>query len=72
MTEQSLWFKGEKWIVWTGLLLGIILALACGVGALMFGLDESPGSGLAKAFSFNAALGVFLISAACSQSVFKP
>ncbi|MFF2886506.1 hypothetical protein [Paenibacillus sp. NPDC057967] len=63
MKDQPLWFKGEKWTVITGL-LGIALALVCGLGALLLGTDETPGSGMAKAFSFNAALGIFLLSTA--------
>lgn len=61
--DRGIWFKGEKWMVWTGI-LGLVLALVCGAAALWYGLDDTPGSGLAKAFSFNAALGVFLISTA--------
>ncbi|RJE87567.1 hypothetical protein D3P07_14700 [Paenibacillus sp. 1011MAR3C5] len=63
MTDQPLWFKGEKWMVVTGL-LGFALALVCGLGALLLGTDETPGSGMAKAVSFNAALGIFLLSTA--------
>jgi len=61
--EQPLWFKGEKWMVITGL-LGFALALVCGLGALLLGTEDTPGSGMAKAFSFNAALGIFLLSTA--------
>ncbi|WP_420818547.1 hypothetical protein [Paenibacillus paeoniae] len=63
MTDQPLWYKGEKWMLLTGL-LGIVLALACGIGVLLLGTDESPGSGMAKAVSFNVALGIFLLSTA--------
>lgn len=61
--NNSVWFKGEKWLVWTGV-LGFVLALLCGIGALVYGVEDTPGKGLAKAFSFNAALGVFLLSTA--------
>lgn len=61
--NNSLWFKSEKWLVWTGI-LGFVLALLCGIGALVYGVEDTPGKGLAKAFSFNAALGVFLLSTA--------
>ncbi|MFD0588959.1 hypothetical protein ACFQZE_13230 [Paenibacillus sp. GCM10027627] len=61
--DRSLWFKGEKWLVWTGI-LGFVLAVLCGVGVLVYGVEEFPGKGLVKAASFNAALGLFLISTA--------
>ena len=61
--KNLLWFQGEKWLVWTGI-LGFVLALLCGAGALIYGVEDVPGAGLAKAFSFNAALGAFLLSTA--------
>ncbi|MCR2803591.1 hypothetical protein [Paenibacillus soyae] len=61
--RKSLWFQGEKALVWTGV-LGLLLALLCGAGVLLYGTEDTPGAGLAKAFSFNAALGVFMLSTA--------
>ncbi|MEK3882966.1 hypothetical protein [Paenibacillus sp. PL2-23] len=63
MRKSGLWFKGEKALVWTGI-LGLVLAWLCGVGALVYGTEHVTGEGLAKAASFNAALGVFLLSTA--------
>ncbi|WP_240647711.1 hypothetical protein [Paenibacillus nanensis] len=61
--NKTLWFKEEKLLAWTGV-LGVVMALLCGIGALLYGVEDTPGKGLAKAFSFNAALGVFLLSTA--------
>lgn len=66
--RKSLWFQGENALVWTGI-LGLLLALLCGAGALAYGTEDAPGAGLAKAFSFNAALGVFLLSTAAIASM---
>ncbi|MDQ6419755.1 hypothetical protein RB620_09965 [Paenibacillus sp. LHD-117] len=57
------WFTGEKWMVATGL-LGFALALMCGVWALIGGAEMPPDGNLWKAFSFNAALGIFMLSTA--------
>ncbi|MBH5319927.1 hypothetical protein I6N90_19185 [Paenibacillus sp. GSMTC-2017] len=61
--EKATWFSGEKWLVITGV-LGFVLALVCGIAALIYGTDVKPGSGLLRAASFNAALGIFLVSTA--------
>ncbi|MDG0792680.1 hypothetical protein OMP38_18715 [Cohnella ginsengisoli] len=57
------WFEGEKGLLLTGL-LGFVLAAACGIWTLMNGGEVPPGGDVSKAFSFNAALGVFLLSTA--------
>ncbi|WP_028610942.1 hypothetical protein [Paenibacillus harenae] len=56
-------FEGEKWLVATGL-LGFLLAGICGLYVLLYGGEVSPAGDVSKAFSFNAALGIFLISTA--------
>ncbi|MED4750718.1 hypothetical protein [Brevibacillus choshinensis] len=56
-------FEGEKWLVRTGL-LGFLLAAICGVWVLMHGGPVSPDGDVMKAVSFNAALGIFLLSTA--------
>lgn len=56
-------FEGEKWLVLTGL-LGFLLAAICGVWVLLHGGPVSPDGDVMKAFSFNAALGLFLLSTA--------
>lgn len=56
-------FEGEKGLVLTGL-LGFLLAAVCGIWTLAFGGEVSPGGDVSRAFSFNAALGVFLLSTA--------
>lgn len=56
-------FQGEKWLVLTGL-LGFLLAAFCGVWTLAFGGEVSPGGDVSGAFSFDAALGIFLLSTA--------
>lgn len=62
------WFKGEKWLVATGL-LGFALALMCGIWALVAGAEMPPDGDLWKAFSFNAALGIFLLSTAAISPI---
>ncbi|WP_214627853.1 hypothetical protein [Paenibacillus agaridevorans] len=57
------WFRLEKGMLATGL-LGLVLAIACACWALIAGPERPPEGDLWKAFSFNAALGVFLISTA--------
>ncbi|AEI43362.1 hypothetical protein [Paenibacillus mucilaginosus] len=57
------WFGGEYGLVLTGL-LGFLLAGVCAVWILLFGETVAPGGNLSKAFSFNAALGIFLLSTA--------
>ncbi|WP_336787646.1 hypothetical protein [Paenibacillus sp. MMO-177] len=56
-------FEGEKWLVLTGL-LGFLLAAFCGVWVLINGGEVSPEGDVSKAFSFNAALGIFILSTA--------
>lgn len=56
-------FEGEKWLVLAGL-LGLLLAGACGGWVLLYGGPTGQEGDVSKAFSFNAALGLFLISTA--------
>ncbi|MGM0884913.1 MAG: hypothetical protein ACQEXQ_28210 [Bacillota bacterium] len=56
-------FEGEKWLVLTGL-LGFLLAGVCALWIVLYGGEVSPEGDLSKAFSFNAALGMFLLSTA--------
>lgn len=56
-------FQGEKWLVLTGL-LGFVLAIICGAWTLINGGEVAPGGDVSKAFSFDAALGIFLLSTA--------
>lgn len=56
-------WEGEKWLVLTGL-LGFVLAAACGVWVMIYGGPVLPNGDVLKAFSFNAALGMFLLSTA--------
>ncbi|WP_276356117.1 hypothetical protein [Cohnella caldifontis] len=57
------WFEGEKGLVLTGL-LGFVLAGICGIWVLLNGGPVSPDGDVSKAFSFNAAIGIFLLSTA--------
>ena len=50
-------------MVLTGL-LGFLLAAICGVWVLLYGGPVAPDGDVMKAFSFNAALGIFLLSTA--------
>lgn len=50
-------------MVLTGL-LGFLLAGICAVWVLLYGASVSPEGDVSKAFSFNAALGIFLLSTA--------
>ncbi|MBD1381736.1 hypothetical protein [Metabacillus arenae] len=56
-------FEGERWLVLTGL-LGFLLAGICGVWVILYGGSVAPDGDVSKAFSFNAALGMFLLSTA--------
>jgi hypothetical protein len=56
-------FEGEKWLVLTGL-LGFLLAGVCALWIVLYGGEVAPEGDLSKAFSFNAALGMFLLSTA--------
>jgi len=57
------WIREERALAWTGV-LGLVLAVLCGLWVLIFGAERPPDGSMAKAFSFNAALGVFLLSTA--------
>ncbi|WP_045673603.1 hypothetical protein, partial [Paenibacillus beijingensis] len=56
-------FEGEKWLVLTSL-LGFLLAGICGAWVMVYGASVAPEGNIAKAFSFNTALGLFLLSTA--------
>jgi hypothetical protein len=56
-------FEGEKWLVLTGL-LGFLLAGICAGWVLLYGGPVSPEGNVSHAISFNAALGLFLLSTA--------
>lgn len=56
-------FQGEKWLVLTGL-LGFLLAAVCGIWVMIYGAVALPKGDVLKAFSFDAALGTFLLSTA--------
>ncbi len=57
------WVKSERSLVYTGL-LGLALSVICLVMAVVGGGEVEPHGDLWKAVSFDAALGVFLISTA--------
>lgn len=63
MNGNTKWFEGEKALVLTAL-LGFALAAFCGGWTLLFGGEIGAEGDVSKAFSFNAALGVFLLSTA--------
>jgi hypothetical protein len=56
-------FEGENWLVLIGL-LGFVLAGICAVWVILYGGPVSPNGNVSNAFSFNAALGLFLLSTA--------
>ena len=56
-------FEGEKWLVLTGL-LGFLLAGICAGWVLLYGGPVPPEGNVSHAISFNAALGLFLLSTA--------
>lgn len=56
-------YKQETWLLLTGL-LGFLLAGICGIWVLLNGGPVSPDGDISKAFSFNAALGIFIVSTA--------
>ncbi|TQK74217.1 hypothetical protein FB479_102860 [Brevibacillus sp. AG162] len=56
-------FQGEKWLVYTGM-LGFLLAAICAIWVMLHGGPVAPNGDVSKAFSFNAALGIFLLSTA--------
>lgn len=57
------YFEREKGLALTGL-LGFLLAGICGVWVLLFGGQIAPYGDVSRAFSFNAALGIFLLTTA--------
>ncbi|MFC4807786.1 hypothetical protein [Paenibacillus sp. GCM10023250] len=61
--EPPRFFHGERWLVLTGL-LGLLLAAVCGIWWLTEGAAVAPGGDISHAFSFNAALGLFVLSTA--------
>lgn len=63
VVERRNLFEGEKWLVLTGL-LGFLLAGICAVWVLLYGGTVSPEGHISSAMSFNAALGLFLLSTA--------
>ncbi|QGR00388.1 hypothetical protein EHS13_35360 [Paenibacillus psychroresistens] len=56
-------FEGEKWMVLTGL-LGLLLAGICAVWVILNGGPVAPNGDVLKAVSFDAALGIFLLTTA--------
>jgi hypothetical protein len=56
-------FEGERWFVMTGL-LGLLLAAGCVIWVLLYGGAVAPDGDVSKAVSFNAALGLFILSTA--------
>ncbi|NEW09260.1 hypothetical protein GK047_25180 [Paenibacillus sp. SYP-B3998] len=56
-------FEGEKWLVLTGL-LGVLLAVLSAAWVLLYGGAVPPNGNVTNAISFDAALGIFLISTA--------
>ncbi|SFI39368.1 hypothetical protein SAMN02799624_00786 [Paenibacillus sp. UNC496MF] len=61
--EIPRFFQGEKWLVLTGL-FGFLLAAVCGIWWLTGGAAVAPGGDISHAFSFDAALGLFVLSTA--------
>ncbi|EST53625.1 membrane protein [Brevibacillus panacihumi W25] len=57
------YFQGERGLVLTGL-LAFLLAGICAVWVLLYGASVGSEGDVSKAFSFNAALGIFLLSTA--------
>lgn len=62
-TPRPVLFQGERALVITGL-LGFLLAALCAVFILIGGAERGLEGDVSKAFSFNAALGCFLLSTA--------
>lgn len=56
-------FKGEKWLVITGL-MGFLLAVLTAVAIFIRGPIVLPEGDLGDVFSFNAAIGIFILSIA--------
>jgi hypothetical protein len=56
-------FEGEKWMVLTGL-LGFLIAEICAIWVMLYGGPVTPDGDVLKVVSFDAALGIFLLSTA--------
>lgn len=56
-------FEGERWLVRLGW-LGFALAALCGIWTLVNGAEVGAEGDMMKAFSFNMALGIFILSTA--------
>ncbi|TYP70734.1 hypothetical protein [Paenibacillus methanolicus] len=56
-------FAGERWLVGMGL-LGFALAAFCGIWTLAYGAEVGAEGNMMNAFSFDAALGIFILSTA--------
>jgi hypothetical protein len=56
-------FEGEKWMVLTGL-LGFLIAGICALWVMLYGGPVTPDGDVLKAVSFDAAIGIFLLSTA--------
>ena len=56
-------FEGERWLVITGI-LGFILAAGIAIFIFFQGRIILPEGNLGDAFSFNAAIGIFILSIA--------
>ncbi|WP_199620395.1 hypothetical protein [Paenibacillus alkalitolerans] len=67
-TSAGKLFEGEKWLVLTGL-LGFALAGICAIWVMVYGGAVSPDGDITKAISFNAALGLFLLSTAAISPI---
>lgn len=62
-TPAVKFFEGERWLVLTAL-FGFLLAGICAIWVMVYGGAVSPRGDVAKAISFDAALGLFLLSTA--------
>ena len=61
--ESPKLFSGEKWLVIAGL-LGFVLAAFCGIWTLVYGGPVAPSGNIVNAISFDAAIGIFMLSTA--------
>lgn len=61
--SKPVFFQGEQALVLTGL-LGFALAALCAVWVLIWGGEVAPQGDVTKAISFNAAIGIFIVSTA--------
>ncbi|MFB9325889.1 hypothetical protein ACFFSY_08105 [Paenibacillus aurantiacus] len=60
---KATFFTGEKWLVGVGL-LGFVLAAICGIWTLVSGAEVGAEGNMRNAFSFDGALGLFILSTA--------